>query len=72
MHHVHCNWIQQQAKIKFVAESAALVQFFDLLCCLGFHKNYLNHCTAQNCSSNLYKENELFLSPQILSEIRKL
>ena len=28
----------QQAKISFVAESATLLLFVDLLCCFGFHK----------------------------------
>ena len=38
MHSLHCNGNPQQAKIRFVAESATLLLFFDLLCCLGFHK----------------------------------
>ena len=51
MHSLHCKRNPQQAKIRFVAESAALLLFFDLRCCFGF-LNYLNHCTAQNCSKN--------------------
>ena len=42
VHSLHCERNKQQAKIRFVAESATLLLFFDLLCC----------CTAQNCSKN--------------------
>ena len=35
---LHCMRNPQQAKIRFVAESATLLLFFDLLCCFGFHK----------------------------------
>ena len=42
VHSVHCipscKRIPQQAQIRFVAESAKLLLFFDLLCCFGFHK----------------------------------
>ena len=38
VHSVPCKRIPQQVKIKFVAESATLLLFFDLLCCFGFHK----------------------------------
>ena len=33
-----CKRIPQQAKSRFVAESATLIFFFDLLCCFGFHE----------------------------------
>ena len=33
--------IPQRYKIRFVAESATLLFFFDLLCCLGFLKQIL-------------------------------
>ena len=36
MHSVHCKRISQLAKIRFVAESATLLLFFDLLRCFGF------------------------------------
>ena len=35
---VHCKRIPQQAKVRFVAESATLLVFFDLLRCFGFDK----------------------------------
>ena len=38
MHSLHCKRNPQQAKNRFVAESATLLLFFDLLCCFGFHK----------------------------------
>ena len=38
MHSLHCKRNPQQAKIRFVAKSATLLIFFDLLCCFGFHK----------------------------------
>ena len=37
-HSLYCKRNPQQAKIIFVAESAALLLFFDFLCCFGFHK----------------------------------
>ena len=37
MHLMNSKRIPQQAKIMFVAESAMLLFFFDLLCCFGFH-----------------------------------
>ena len=38
VHSLHCKRNPQQAKSRFVAEPAALLLFFDLLCCFGFHK----------------------------------
>ena len=38
MHSVVCKRIPQQAQIRFVAECATLLHFFDLICCFGFHK----------------------------------
>ena len=38
MHSVNCKRIPQLAQIRFVAKSAILLHFFDLLCCFGFHK----------------------------------
>ena len=38
VHSVHCKRVPQQAKIRFVAESAALQLFFNLLGCFGFHR----------------------------------
>ena len=38
---VHCKWIPQQAKLRFVAEFASLLLFFDLHCCFGFQKQKL-------------------------------
>ena len=38
MHLVNCRWIPQQAKITFVAESATLLLYFDLVGCFGLHK----------------------------------
>ena len=52
MHSVHCKRIQQQIKIKFVAESATLL-FFWSSSLFGFHKQNLKLSTAQNhCSKN--------------------
>ena len=41
MHSVHCMRIPniRQAKIRFVTESATLLHFFDLHCCLIFVQN---------------------------------
>ena len=47
VHSVPCKRILQQDQIRFVAESATLLFFFDLLCCFGFHNKYLKHCTVQ-------------------------
>ena len=41
VHSVHCTRILQQAKIRFVVESATFVLFFDLFCCFGFHKQII-------------------------------
>ena len=38
MHSVYCKQNPQQAKIRFVAESATLLLFFDILCCFGLQK----------------------------------
>ena len=38
VHSVHCKRIPQQAQLRFVAESATVLHFFDLFCCFGFHK----------------------------------
>ena len=38
VHSVHGKRIPQQANIRFVAESATLLPFFDLLRCFGFYK----------------------------------
>ena len=38
VHSVHCKRNSQQAKIRFIKESATLLLFFDLRCCFGFHK----------------------------------
>ena len=35
---LHCKRNPQQAKFRYVAESANLLLFFDLLCCFGFCK----------------------------------
>ena len=50
VHSQHCKRNPQQANIRFVAESATLLLFFDLLCCFEFHKQipkslyrYVNH-----------------------------
>ena len=60
MHFVNCGRIPQQAKIKFVAESATLLFFFDLLCCFGFHGQIAKilHC------SKLLQKQAILWNPQ--------
>ena len=53
MHFVNCKRIPQQAKIRFVAESATLIFFFDLLCCFGFHGRIAK---TMRCSKSLEKQ----------------
>ena len=42
MHFAHSKRYPQQVKIKFVAESAKLLLFFDHLCCLIIFAGYNN------------------------------
>ena len=50
MRFVHVKQIPQQAKIRFVSESATLLDFFIFCAVLDSTNKYLKHCTAQNCS----------------------
>ena len=61
---VNCNRIPQLTKFRFVAESATLLFFFDLLCCFGFHgekaktlycsKSLQKQATLQNPQQNVW------------------
>ena len=66
VHFVNCKRIPQEAKIRFVAESASLLIFFDLLCCFGFHgqkaktlycsKSLQKQATLQNLQQNVWNQ----------------
>ena len=53
VHSVPCKWIPQQAKIRFVAKSATLLLFFDLLCCFGFQKQILKTLYCSELIQNM-------------------
>ena len=66
MHFVNCERIPQQAKIRFVAESATLLFFFDLFCCFGFHgqiaKTLISSKSLQKEAIIIFVLNKLELS----------
>ena len=54
VHSVPCKRILQQAQIRFVAESATLLFFFDLLCCFWFHKQIPKTLYRSSSLQNLH------------------
>ena len=64
VHFVNCKRIPLQAKIRFLADSATLLFFFDFLCCFGFRGRIAK---TLYCSKALQKQANLRNSQQNVS-----
>ena len=52
MYFMHCKRTLQLAENIFFVDSAKMLLFCDLLCCLGFTKKQLKHCIVHYCPKN--------------------